>query len=154
MFQKFVCVSFVWNSTHLPRETALQMDVGHSYLTSNAELTHEVAKIPHKHYKNNAGPILEFRQNSGLYSFVHLSCCLDLRPIWSRDLLPHVPGPCPYVFYLSPRPPPHPRLARQNSLPFFKLKFVFCYLPLLAPSSVLKTLYEWSLAHMTSLLSV
>lgn len=66
MFQKFVCVSFVWNSTHLPRETALQMDAGHSDPPSNAELTHAVAKIPHTRYENNAGPILELRQNSGL----------------------------------------------------------------------------------------
>lgn len=42
------------------------MDAGHSDPPSNAELTHEVAKILHNRYENNAGPILELRQNSGL----------------------------------------------------------------------------------------
>lgn len=99
MFQKFVCISFVWDSTHLPRETALQMDVGHSDPPSNAELTHEVAEILYNRYENSAGAILELRQNSGLWTRRQLK--LSSRPpsytVWGSA----PPRPCPHAFCVN-----------------------------------------------------
>ena len=132
MIQRFVCVSLVWNSTHLSREAALQMEVGLSGLHANAELTHEVAETIDDCCENHSVAVLQLRQNSGLWTHGQLD--LLSRPPSYPEPGSAPPHPCLQAFCLSWV---HPLSKREDSSLFQAFKFVFCYLSFLTPSSTL-----------------
>ena len=99
MIQRFVCVSLVWNSTHLSREAALQMEVGLSGLHANAELTHEVAETIDDCCENHSVAVLQLRQNSGLWTHGQLD--LLSRPPSYPEPGSAPPHPCLQAFCLS-----------------------------------------------------
>lgn len=145
MIQRFVCVSFVWNSTHLSREAALQIEVGLSSMPANAEITHGVAETPYDCYVNHPVAVLRLRHNSGLWTRGQLD--LLSRPPSHPEQGSAPPHPCLQSFYLSWV---HPLSKRENSSLFQAFKFVFCSVSFLTPSSTL-TLWNWSPSHVTSL---